>query len=284
MSISALTYALSIITVSGIFTIIRTLSQWNKNSSKKLLVSLKTQQYQLELKDLSERDIEAIKKILEESSSLPESDYKSNSILFRYPNLECPESSLINKRFSLYVQILIKSPDPAIKAMAIQDTGVTEKLPKVEIVVRARSFDIEGSNTRIIQIDRNDDTEERFVLIPRKLGQQEIRVDFYQNNERISTTRKNILINHNKSSTTVEIAQPENPTALELKKEFLVPAPDLELCIQLDKSDGRTLYFTLHSSKSDINYHHKDVGQVKLQVTPKARMKSVDGELGHLAE
>lgn len=208
---------------------------------------------------------------------------KPNSLV-RYPNLECPSSSVINKRFSIFVEILIDSPEPNIQPMMIEDTGIPNKLPEVEIVIRARSFDIEGSNTKKIKVPRDDDTEARFILIPRKLGEQEIRVDFYQNDERISTIRKNILIKSNDNYTKEEIEQPQNNTCMDLKNDFSVPPADLELCIELDKNDNRTLYFTLHSSKANINYHHKEVGDYKLLVSPKEKMKSIYDKLSHLAE
>lgn len=187
-----------------------------------------------------------------------------NTILFRYPYLDCPNSSLINKRFTFYVQILIESPEPGIKAIRIEDKGIPDKLPEVEIVLRAKGFDIQGSNTKMIQVEREDDAEERFVLIPRQLGEQEIRVDFYQNGRRIGTARKNIIILAEAESKNVEVSQPQTQTPLEIKNQFLVPPPDLELCVQLDKRDRQTLDFTLHSTKSEIDFHHKKVGQVIL--------------------
>ncbi len=68
---------------------------------------------------------------------------QSNPILLRYPFIQCPSSSVINERFSLYVQILIEPPNPEITAMEIQNTEIAEKPPEVEIVLRSRSFDVE---------------------------------------------------------------------------------------------------------------------------------------------
>ena len=169
-----------------------------------------------------------------EYSSVPKQN-KNMSKVIRYPNLECPTSSVINESFSIHVQLLIKSPAPEIKAMEIEDTGIPEKLPEVEIVLRARGFDIEGTNTKVISIKRDDDTEERFVLIPRQLGEQQIRVDFYQNGKRIGTARRNIIIYAEEDSGTIEISQSQEQIPLEFKNQLVVPPPDLELCVELDR-------------------------------------------------
>ena len=119
---------------------------------------------------------------------------QSSKILVRYPNLDCPNSSLINQRFSLYVQLLIKPHKNEVQAIEIEDTNTSEELLEVEIVLRAHNFEIEDSNIRVVQVKRDEDTEERFVLVPLQLGEQQIRVDFYQNGRRINTVRRNILI------------------------------------------------------------------------------------------
>ena len=207
------------------------------------------------------------------------------SSFLRYPYLECPSVLIIDQRFSLFIETLIQPPQTGIEAIEIKAPEISEQLSEVEVVIRARNFDIEGSNSRIIQVKRNDDTEARFILIPRQLGKQEIRVDFYQNGKRILTARKNILINSDDSFTNRKTPQPQERPVLELKNKFSPPPPpDLELFIELDKNDGRTLYYTLHSVKSNIDYHHKAVGQVILKVSPAETMKSVYEELDRLAE
>ena len=171
-----------------------------------------------------------------------------------------------------------------MKPLEIEDKGIFDQLPELEIVVRARGFDVEGTSTRVIEIKRDDDTEERFMLIPRQLGEQQIRVDFYQNGKRIGTARQNIIIYAEENYRTRRTFQPQEQITLELKNQLEIPPPDLELCVELDRHDNRTLYFTLHSSKSAIDYHHTKVGQVTLESSPEEKIKSVCQELGHLAQ
>lgn len=218
--------------------------------------------------------------ILTSAPNIPQS---ANKILYRYPYLECPDRLPINQQFSLYVQILIQSPEPKIDATAIEDRGKPEEPPELEIVLRARGFDLKGSNTKTIQIDRSDDTEERFVLTPRQLGEQQIRVDFYQHDKRIGTTRRNVFIGAMDDLDSVKIVQPNTDSTLEIKNQLVISPPDLELCIELDRRDRKTLYFTLHSTKPEIDYHHKKVGQITLKNTPEAKILSVYQELNQLA-
>ncbi len=214
---------------------------------------------------------------------LTSSNAEESVLLLRYTNIQCPNNSIIHFRLSLFVQLLLKPLNPNTKPIEIEDTEIS-KLPEIEIVLRAKGCDIQGGNTKIIQVEREDDTEERFVLIPRQLGEQEIRVDFYQNGRRIGTARKNIIILAKEESKNVEVSQPQVQTTLEIKNKFSVPPPDLELCVQLDKRDHRTLDFTIHSTKSEIDFHHKKVGQVILESSPEQKMQSVYQELGHLAQ
>jgi hypothetical protein len=75
--------------------------------------------------------------------------------LVRYPNLDCPDKAILNQRFSLTVELLIDQPEdqPEVAAFVVQDTG-TDELPEVELVLSASGFDIEGSNTQILEIER----------------------------------------------------------------------------------------------------------------------------------
>jgi hypothetical protein len=61
-------------------------------------------------------------------------------------------------------------------------------------VLRVYGFDVKDGNIRTVQIDRDKDVEERFVLIPYQIGEQEIRVDFYQNRRYIGTLKHDIRI------------------------------------------------------------------------------------------
>ncbi len=209
-----------------------------------------------------------------------EAPAKSRRPLLRYPELECQEQVILHQRFSLFVRLLIQPPEPGAEAIAIENTGMPE-LPEVEVVVRARGFDVEGSDTRTIRVERERDTEERFVLVPRKLGEQEIRVDFYQHGRYIGTARRRVLVVE--QLTNVAIPQPESPMIIELKTVPTVEPPDLELRVMQDYHDERILYFELHSSKEAIGYHHFKFGEVKLRGSPLEKMQAVYQELSKMA-
>lgn len=217
----------------------------------------------------------------EEGARMEEAAPEEPGRLTRYPNLECPDQVIIDQRFSLFVQLLIEPPEPEAEAIIVEDTGEPEQPPEVEVVVRARGFDIEGSNTQVMQVEREDDSEVRFVLIPRRLGEQQIRVDFYQYGRRIGTVRRNVLVVEQPLD--MEVAQPEEPMVIELRTRPMVPPPDLELCVELDRHDGRTLYFELHSIKEDVGYNHAKFGQVTLQDSPLAKMQAVYQEMSQMA-
>jgi hypothetical protein len=115
--------------------------------------------------------------------------------LLRYPNLECPNTSAIDERFSIFVQILIKAKYPEQEPIVIQDNPeIPDRLPEIEIVIRACNFEVEGGNIRTVRVDRDKDVHERFVLIPRQSGEQTIGVDFYQNRRYIGTLKHDLQI------------------------------------------------------------------------------------------
>lgn len=202
--------------------------------------------------------------------------------LLRYPNLDCPDKAIVNQRFSLTVELLLEQPEdqPELKAVLVPDTG-TDELPEVEVVLSHAGFDLEGSNTQFMQVERDDDSSVRFVLIPRKVGKHKIKVDFWQHGDRLGTARRNILVSEVPTSATVE--QPDEPLLLELKTAITVPPQDLDLLVDV-LEDGRTLSFRLHSSKPEISYNHKRVGQVILQGSPLDKMQGVYKEMTSMAK
>jgi len=214
-----------------------------------------------------------------EFSDLPESSVQN---LTRYPNLDCPDKTILNQRFSLTVELLLDQPEdqPEVEGIVINDTG-TDKLPEVEVVLSHSGFDLEGSNTQIIEVERDDDSNVRFVLIPRKLGQHKIKVQFYQNGKPIGKSVRNVLVSE--QSVTVEVPQPDQPNDIELKTTLTIPPQDLELYIDL-ADDNRTLSFGLHSVKPEIDYHRTKLGQVTLQGSPLDKMQSVYKEMTQLAQ
>ncbi|MFM7888895.1 MAG: CHAT domain-containing protein, partial [Pseudanabaena sp.] len=214
-----------------------------------------------------------------EFSDHPESSLQS---LKRYPNLDCPDKTILNQRFSLNVELLLDQPEdqPESASVNIEDTG-TDKLPEVEVVLSHSGFDLEGSNTQIIEVERDDDSSVRFVLIPRKLGQHKIKVQFYQNGKPIGKSVRNVLVSE--QPVTVEVPQPDQPNDIELKTTLTIPPQDLELYIDL-ADDNRTLSFGLHSVKPEIDYHRTKLGKVTLQGSPLEKMQSVYKEMTQLAQ
>jgi hypothetical protein len=132
-----------------------------------------------------------------------------------------------------------------------------------------------------MQIEREDDSAVTFDLTPCQLGEQQIRVDFYQYGRRIGTARRNILVSEKPLSQKVQ--QPDAALVLELKSVMSVRPPDLEICVELDRHDNQTLYYELHSVKPKLDYHHTKVGQVTLQTSPLEKMQAVYRELSKLA-
>jgi CHAT domain len=203
--------------------------------------------------------------------------------LLRYPSLDCPDHSIVNQYFTLTIELLINMPNPGATVISVEDTDIS-KLPEVEVVLRVHNFninDINGSNRKVMKIEREDDSAVTFDLTPFQLGEQQIRVDFYQYGRRIGTARRNILVSEKPLSQKVQ--QPEAALVLELKSAMSVRPPDLELCVELDRHDNQTLYYELHSVKPKLDYHHTKVGQVTLQTSPLEKMQAVYRELSKLA-
>ncbi len=203
--------------------------------------------------------------------------------MLRYLNLECPQSSLLNQRFSVHVQFLIEPSTSSIQRQESRNIEILESTPTVEIVLRAQSFDIQGSNTKIIQLQQNDDIEERFILIPRQLDQQLLKVDLYQQEQKIITLTRSINIVSGEGTGDEIFSPSQVETTLELKNQFSVSPADLELTVELEPNDNRTLYFTLNSKNPYIDCHHRSIGQVTLRDSPKQKMQSVYQQLGDLS-
>lgn len=216
---------------------------------------------------------------LNEEHITVEATIQTQAQLLRYPNLDCPDQTILNRKFSLFVQILIEQPELSAQAIYIEDTDIKERLPEVEVVLRVHCFDIEASNTRTLQVEREGDSEVRFVLIPRQLGEQQLRVDFYQHGRRIGTARRNVLVVEEQVD--ANVFQPNLNSILELKTVSTLPPPDLELCVELHAHS--TLNFTLHSTKATVGYHHTRIGEVTLKGSPLEKMQAVYQELSRLA-
>jgi hypothetical protein len=200
--------------------------------------------------------------------------------LLRYPHIDCPDKQILNQTYSLKIWLLLDEPEGESEPLQILDTGTSE-LPELEIELTANDFDIEGGNLKKIKVKRDDSSVVRFKLIPRKLGEQKVRVDFFQHDELICSIIRNILISEQLTAETV--SQPNQSPYLPVKTALMIPPQDLDLLIDLDR-DGRTLTFRLHSGKPEVNCNHKKVGQVTLQGSPLEKMQSVYKEMTQMAK
>ncbi len=215
----------------------------------------------------------------EELVASPKNNPEEIKTITRYPNLECPDKVVLGVKFSLLVELLKKPLKPDTKGIVIEDKGLPDQPPEVEIVVFAKGFDIEGSNTKVLQVDRDNDSDLVFFLIPEELGEQQIRVDFYLYGRRIGTERRNISVIEDQTVNDEEVKQPESSWALPLTSGPVCCPPDLEIRIILDRSN-KILDFELYN---ECEYHFKKVGQVSLKAPPENLIKDWYDELNEMA-
>ena len=121
----------------------------------------------------------------------------SKDELIMYLNLSCQSSAIVDQKFSFSIQLLTEQLEGNINAIAVSDLNSTQITCEIEVVLRDHNFKVEGGNTRILQVTPGKDHEEKFVVTPRYLGEQQIRVDFYQYDRCVGTVRQNILVLEN---------------------------------------------------------------------------------------
>jgi hypothetical protein len=155
--------------------------RWNKSNGNTLFTNNLTKEV-----NLVPNETETI--TVDNQSSL-------SKFLVRYPYIECPSISVLNEKFSLFIQILVEAKKLDKQAIRSKDNyKQSDCPPEIEIALRVYNFDVKDSIVRTVKIDKNNDIEERFVLTPRRSGDQEIRVDFYQSKERIGALKHDIHI------------------------------------------------------------------------------------------
>src|SRR5205085_38967 len=123
---------------------------------------------------------------------------------------------------------------PATLTIRIADSEQPDTLPTVDVVVRAPGFEILGGNTRTMTVQRDTDVDERFRLIPKRTGAQQIRVDFYQFERRIGTEQRAVLVEDPAAVAGGSATTPASATApatatlgpITLTTVAVVPAPD----------------------------------------------------------
>jgi uncharacterized protein YjbI with pentapeptide repeats len=202
-----------------------------------------------------------------------------HSPLLRYPYLESPFQVALHQPFSIFVQLLIQAPNKNSIVMRISDADGT---PEVEAILRDQGdeFRIENSNTKLMQIGKYENSEVRFILTPLKIGEHQLRADFYQHGRRIGSIQRDFRVVETLTNLDERpVNTPIQINEIELKALPTVPPPDLELYVQLDR---QTLYFTLHSLKEEVDYHHTKVGQATLQGSPLEKMQAIYQQLNHL--
>ena len=217
--------------------------------------------------------------------SIKPKDWKEDAIehLKRYPRLDCPDKVQLNKRFSLSIQLLRDEPTPGAYGIIILDSGVPEKPPELTVLLSAYGFDIEGSDRTLMVVDQTRNSEAHFVLMPKSLGEHQIRADFYQFGSYIGTVRRNVMVTEVPEDVTVKQLYP--PVELELKYAPVASPPDLVLTIELDPQGDQNnmLHFRLHSNREDVGYNFARLGEVTLQGSPQDKMASLCKEMSQMA-
>ena len=217
--------------------------------------------------------------------SFKSEDWKEDAIanLKRYPCLDCPDKVQLNQRFSLSIQLLRHEPNPGAYSIIIVDSGVPENPPELTVLLSAHGFDIEGSDRTLMKVSQTQNSEVDFVLVPRSLGEHQIRAEFYQFGSYIGTVSRNVLVTEVPEDVTVK--QSDRPAELVLKYAPSATPPDLVLTIELDPQGGNNnvLHFRLHSNREDIGYNFAKLGKVTLQGSPEEKMESLCDEMSRMA-
>ena len=114
----------------------------------------------------------------------------------------------------LFARLLLEPPEAEADAVQVEDDAYdSDEKPTVEVVLRAPGFEIEGSNTKDLLVLRDQDSEVEFPLIPRRLGEQEVRTDFYQHGRRIVTIRRNVMVAKEEHEDRETNRGPQQPSA-----------------------------------------------------------------------
>ena len=211
--------------------------------------------------------------------------------LIRYPGLEGPASTPLAQRVSVFFHLYREAPDADAVGVEIEDATPEGDPPEIEVVLRAPAFEIQGSNTTRLAVARDEDVEHRFVLVPKKVGMQVVRVDLYQNERRLGSLERHITVTEQVEETDMSRALTPMSTApgggapgaggfpMQITSPP-APAPDLELVITLD-DNRRTLSFSVLSKR--LGYHHTPAGSKDLQEAPADRAQRIFTTLSEFA-
>ena len=157
---------------------------------------------------------------------------------------------------------------------------------KLELVIRSPGFEIKGTNTRVIRLQNNYrfPVIKKIELIPCVEGEQEVIIDCYQDENKLGSLIQKIYTQRQKANEAYHVTSSMNNPPIIIQNTHEALPPDLNLVIKLDENDEKTLNFTLYSIKSELDYHHKNVGKTTLKKAPEEKIKSVYKKLGVYAE
>jgi hypothetical protein len=211
------------------------------------------------------------------------SHWAKPSPLLRYASIECPSQVTILQSFSLFIKLQRQPKYSGNVEIRVSNSGDLIELETV-LRIHEHEFRVERSNMRLLEVVEDHDSEARFTVTPLQVGKLRLRADFYQDSRRIGSVEKDLQVVSEFSDSDDESSRSSENQVNEIEiKSSTVPPPDLELCIQLDHHDQRTLYFALHSSKEFIDYHHSKVGYISLMGSPLDKMQAVYEQMSNLA-
>lgn len=115
---------------------------------------------------------------------------------FLYSNeLILPETIILNEKFnfSLLVKRSEHTKSNHVNART-RERGREGFELEVNVVLRMHECEIHGGRMKSIQIKDSHSSEVSFTITPHRTGEQEIRIDFYQFDRRISTIRQEFKV------------------------------------------------------------------------------------------
>lgn len=133
--------------------------------------------------------------LLEKAKSLSDAPKSLESIFVKTPKLIYPDPLLLEKEFELKISLDLEPlEDKYIPPNPDQKELLSQFFADLILVLRVPHFISKDKYIRNIRMGENYKSEEVFMLTPRTPGTAEIRVDFYQHDRRIGTSRSNVVV------------------------------------------------------------------------------------------
>ena len=112
-----------------------------------------------------------------------------------YPRLTHPEQFRVNQESNILVQLQAEASEQGTDAVFIEYSYLQSQFPRIEMALLAPNFAVNGEETRILNVAKNEDSKiANFSIIPLSPGENQIRVDLYQSGRRIGMVRKNVNV------------------------------------------------------------------------------------------